>query len=91
MKAVKEMILREIAGEHILIPTGSAAKKFNGLINLNQSGLLLWNKLQNECIKDDLVDVLLEEYEVDRETAEADVDKFLKKLREAEILLENDQ
>ncbi|MGN0299442.1 MAG: PqqD family protein [Lachnospiraceae bacterium] len=90
MRAAKEMMLREIAGEHILIPTGSIAVKFNGLINLNQSGLLLWNKLQKDCTKEDLVNALLEEYEVDSETAEADVEKFLNKMREAEILLESD-
>ena len=32
MKVEKDFLLREIAGEYIIIPTGSAALEFNGLI-----------------------------------------------------------
>ena len=35
MKICKEFVLREIAGEAVLVPVGDAAKEFNGLINLN--------------------------------------------------------
>ena len=38
MKASKEFILREIAGEHILVPIGTAAANFNGLISMNEVG-----------------------------------------------------
>ena len=49
MKATKDMILREVAGEHILVPTGEAAIQFQGVITLNDSGLLIWNRLQEDC------------------------------------------
>lgn len=89
MKVSKEMMLREIAGEHILIPVGEAAKKFSGLISLNESGRMLWERLQEDCSEEDLVTALLDEYEVDRETAAADVKAFLAKMQEADLLLEN--
>ena len=87
MKATKEMVLREIAGEHILIPVGQTALKVHGMITLSESGLLLWNKLQEECTEDDLVDALLAEYEVDRETAAADVAAFIQQMQKVGILL----
>ena len=81
--------MREIAGEHILVPIGAAAKKFQGIITVNASGLILWNKLQSECTEEMLVTALTAEYEVDAETAAADVARFLSRMRQAGILVEN--
>ncbi len=88
MKATKDMILREVAGEHILVPTGEAAIQFQGVITLNDSGLLIWNRLQEDCTEAQLVDAVLAEYEIDAETAVADVRKFLEQMKQAGILLE---
>lgn len=60
--------------------------KLHGMINLSESGLLLWNKLQNDCTEDELVEVILAEYEIDRETAAADVRAFLEQMNEVGIL-----
>ena len=87
MKANDEMILREIAGQHILVPVGSAAVKLNGVIDLNDSGLLLWNRLRTECTEQELVDAVLEEYEINRETAAADVKEFLEQMRQVGALV----
>ena len=35
MRVSQELILREIAGEHILVPVGEAALRFQGMITLN--------------------------------------------------------
>lgn len=35
MKIVKEFVLREIAGEAILVPTGATSQDFNGMISLS--------------------------------------------------------
>lgn len=86
MKVNGELILREIAGENILIPVGATALRIQGMISLTESGVLLWNRLQTECTEEDLVDAVLEEYDVDRETAEADVQAFLNQLRALELL-----
>ena len=86
MRASGELVLREIAGAHILIPVGDTAAKLHGMITLSDSGLLLWDRLQSECTEEELVEALLAEYEVDRETARADVRDFLGQLREVDIL-----
>lgn len=86
MKAVQDMILREIAGEAILIPVGKTALDMHGMISLSESGLMLWKKLKEECSMEELIGAVLEEYEVDRETASADVREFLEKLKELNLL-----
>lgn len=86
MKIQGDLILREIAGEHILIPVGETALHIKGMISLTESGALLWKKLQTECTEDDLVRAVLEEYDVDHETAAADVTSFLDQLRTLNLL-----
>lgn len=85
MKATREFVLREIAGEHILIPVGETAQKLHGMLNLSESGLLLWNTLQEERTEEELVEALLVEYEVDRATA--DVRAFIGQMEKSGMLL----
>lgn len=89
MKVTNDMILREIAGEHILIPVGETAIKVHGMISLSESGLLLWKKLQNDCTEADLLDTILSEYEIDQATAQQDVRAFLGKLNAIGILIQD--
>ena len=42
MKIVKEFILREIAGETILVPTGTAAQEFNGMLSMTDTARFIW-------------------------------------------------
>lgn len=81
MKAANGFILREIAGDTILIPSGAAAQKFNGLITINELGAFIWNALQTETTLDAIVEQITESYEVDADTARADAVSFLEELR----------
>lgn len=89
MKAKQTFILRQIVDEYLLIPVGAAAQKINGLIGLSESGALLFRRLQTDCTAEELVALLLKEYDVSAGTAEADVADFLKQMRRLGILEEN--
>ena len=86
MKIKEGFVLREIAGEYVVIALGAASKIFNGMIKLNESGGLIWKKLTVGCEREELVTTLLETYDADRETVEADVDRILNLLKGANIL-----
>ena len=77
MRVDKEFVLREIAGEYIIIPTGKTVLEFNGLITVNEVGVSLWNMLQNEVTFDELVRGILDEYEVEESVAREDIQEFL--------------
>lgn len=87
MRANDLMILREIAGESILIPVGERVNTFRGIMSLNGSGVLLWQKLQQDCTEEELISAVLEAYDVDAETAAKDVREFLAQLKQADILI----
>lgn len=86
MKIDKPYILRKVAGEYVILPTGTATLSFNGMITVNEQGAFLWNALLEETTRDALVEAVLAEYEVDPETAGADVDEFLLVLQRSGIL-----
>ena len=86
MKVDKEFVLREIAGDYVIIPIGRTVLSFNGLITVNEIGAFLWNLLQDDVTKEDLVAKVLDEYEVDEETAREDIQEFLDTLVSGGIL-----
>ena len=88
MKASKELILRQVAGEYILIPTGRMALKIHGMINLSESGALLWQLLDCERTEEELIKAILDEYQVEEAAARADVAAFLEQMRTLGILEE---
>ena len=88
MRIEKEFILREIAGDYVIVPTGKTALEFNGLITVNELGAFIWKKMQQDISEDNLVSAILDEYEVQEETARNDVKEFLGKLVEYNILKE---
>ena len=77
MKLNKDFILRNIAGESILVATGSATQYFNGMITLNEVATFILENI-DECETEEvLVEKVLEEFEIDEETAKNDVREFL--------------
>lgn len=88
MRIVAGFIVREVAGETIAIPAGTAARELSGLLALNGSGKLLFELLQTEQTEESLVQALLDTYEIDAATAQADVAEFLAVLRSSGVLLE---
>lgn len=86
MKIEKEYILREIAGDYIIVPVGAAALEFNGMITVNETGAFLWEKLREGTTKEELLHAMLEEYEVSEKEAEADIQEFLQMLQKNKIL-----
>lgn len=86
MKIKKELIKRNIAGDVILVPVGSASLDIKGLITLNEAAEVIWDALPEADSVADLVKVITDVYDVDAATAEQDVSALLEKLRELDII-----
>ena len=61
--------------------SGSAAARFRGLARANETAAFLIERLRSETDEAGLVAALCAEYDVDEETAAADVRDVLDKLR----------
>lgn len=90
MRIGKEFVLREIAGDYIIIPTGKTVLEFNGLITVNEVGVSLWKMLQQDVTVEDLVKGILDEYDVEESVAREDIQEFLDILVKGGILTKDE-
>ncbi|MDD7390320.1 MAG: PqqD family protein [Lachnospiraceae bacterium] len=90
MRIEKEFVLREIAGDYIIIPTGKTVLEFNGLITVNEVGVSLWKMLQQDVSMEDLVKGILDEYDVEESVAREDIQEFLDTLVKGGILTKDE-
>lgn len=81
MEIKKQVILRSVAGEHMLIPVGETVLEYNGIFMITESGKFLWENIVNGADEKELADLLSNEYGIDTNTAAADVNEFLEMLR----------
>lgn len=80
MKKIKSFISRTIAGETVLVPSDETAHDFNGMISLTDTAAFIWEHIEEASDFNQLVDMILDQYEVDRETAAADASEFVMQL-----------
>ena len=75
MKIKEGFVLRTICGQHVVSGEGTANVNFSKLVSLNESAADLFKAVGREDFTAErLADLLLEEYEVDRETALKDAE-----------------
>lgn len=86
MKIKDGFLLKKIAGSTVVVPVGDTLVNLQLMLSLNESGAFLWQQLQKDCTKDDLLAAMQAEYDVDAATATADIDAFLNTLKENHIL-----
>lgn len=86
MKIKREFVLRKIAGDTLLVPTGKTALDMNGMLTLNDVGAEIWKMLPEAESEEAIVQKLLAEYDASVETIRGDVSEFLARLRELKIL-----
>lgn len=86
MEVKMDFVLRDIAGDLLLIPAGKAALDLNGMLTLNEVGGEIWRLLPEVKDEEELIRRLLELYEVEEPELRKDVADFLDSLRKLGIL-----
>ncbi len=85
MKLKEGFVLREVAGDIVVIPSGDTLD-LNMMITLNETGRFLWTHLEKGAEKAELVEALTQEYEVSAQDAEKHIENFVAKLDEHGLL-----
>ena len=80
MNRNKNFILRKIAGESIIVPTGEATKKCNGLFSPNRVATFVWEHIEEVADTEEMIRLVLEHFDVDEETARTDVEGLIREL-----------
>lgn len=86
MKIKGEFVMREIAGDTILVPVGQTALQMNGMITLDPVAALIWNALEENRSGEEILGQILQRFDVTEETAKKDLDEFLSQMKAADLL-----
>lgn len=86
MKIKLDFVLREIAGDILLVPAGKTALDLNGMLTLNEVGAEIWKMLPEVENEEEIVERLLQDYDAEPAQVREDVSEFLDRLRGLGIL-----
>mgnify|MGYP006329412505 FL=1 len=86
MKIKEGFMLRSVAENYVVVPVGKASLEFKGLINLNHVGAFIWKCLEDDTTTLEVINKVINEYGIDEELATRDVNTFINKLIEANLL-----
>jgi len=87
MKIKKGFRLRKVCGNSIVVSEGVENIDFSKLINLNESGTDIWERIADKDFDEKgIAAILTENYDIDEATATNDASAFVRQLREAGVI-----
>ena len=87
VKVKEGLLLKEIAGQWVLVPSGDAVQEMDSIITLSSSAAMLWKELEKGVDSlEHLANTLLDEYEIDYRTALRDCEEFATQLKDNGML-----
>lgn len=87
-RIVSDYILRNIAGEYVIVPTGENAVICNSVMIPNQTAAFFWKAFQTPKTIEDVTKAGMEQFEVDIETIRAAVTRFVSEGLEYQFIKE---
>jgi hypothetical protein len=81
-----EVVCREVGGESILVPIRNRVGDLESIFVLSPVAARIWSLLDRAVSSDHIINVICTEFEVDRETAAADVTELLESLELASLV-----
>lgn len=91
MKKIQEFILREVADEYLLIPTGSTTENFNGIITLTESAAFIYEHIEEANSFEELINMITTEYDIDKQTAAKDAYVFINHMLQTGMITLSDK
>jgi len=85
MKLSNKFVLREIAGDSILIPIGQT--DIQGMLLLNPVSMLIYQGLQNGNEPEEILQQIITEYDVEETQAQDNLKESLAQMRELGIII----
>ena len=86
MKIKKEFCMRNVYGENTLVPVGETASSFKGIIKVNDIGSFIWNNIEKAVNEEEIVSMIMNNYNLDFNQVKIDVNDFIKYLKNVNII-----
>ncbi len=87
LKLKEGCVVRKVGNDSVIIPSSGENLNMMRMIKLNSSATFLLEQIQKgEFNRDELVQLLMDKYAIERAVAEKDTDAFIANLREQSLL-----
>ncbi len=83
MKIKDGFVLRDIAGDTVVIATGELSKTFHGMIKLNSTGKEIWQILSSGDVTEEYIIEMAKRHDAKPEEISEGVIAFISKIKEA--------
>ena len=79
-------IHRSVAGNDVLISVGANVARFNGYIELNPAGAVIWDTLKNPSTIEEIAEILVSNFGIPMNEAAEDTAEFIRELLDHEMV-----
>lgn len=86
MKIKDGFVMRDVAGQTVIIATGKASETFRGMIKLNKTGKDIWQLMENGLSVEEIIGNMHIKYEMDISKIKIDVERMISVMIEYGIL-----
>ena len=86
MKIKEGFLLREIANTHIIVPVAERVIDFKGIMILSGVSPAIVEYMNEHRTREEILEHVLDLYDIDKETAENDLDKFISHMEASGVL-----
>jgi len=80
------IVTRKTGNEYVLVPVANNIADMNSVYTLNETGAFIWEQIDGKKSVKDLIEILIVEYQIDRETATEDVLSFIEEMKKYLII-----
>ncbi|MBR3173753.1 MAG: PqqD family protein [Eubacterium sp.] len=88
MKIKDGFVVRDIMGQCVVVATGEASESFSGMIKLNDTGKDIWEGVAAGKSEEEIIDQIVEDYDVDKERAKDSVSKFIADMKDKGFIID---
>ena len=86
LKINNKYILKTIGDNHVIFPASGEGNIVSKMMLISETGYLLWTALEKGADRNSLLQVIMNEYDVAKDAALADIDDFLLQLKQIGVL-----
>ena len=88
MRIKDGFVVRDIMGQCVVVATGEASETFQGMIKLNETGKVIWESIADGKSEEEIVDLIVSEYDVDKDHAKNSVSKFISDMKDKGFIVD---
>ena len=71
------VVTRKTGNEYVLVPVANNIADMNSVFILNETGAFIWEKIDGKKTVGEIIELVINEYEIEKETATNDILEFV--------------